>query len=52
MAHEKSPSGAFEAALLNVRDAVANQSLLASNVRQFLEASLQKSIEEFYAGIR
>lgn len=36
-----------EAAILNVRDAVANQMYLAANARQFLNALLQENTEIF-----
>lgn len=46
--HEKLRSRAFEAALPNERDAVANQISLGENGRQFLVASLQTTIEYFF----
>lgn len=44
----KSPSRTFEAALLIARDAVAGQSLLATNARRFFDALLQKSTRDFF----
>lgn len=38
---------AFEAVLLNAWDVLSDQSLLAANVRRFLDASLQKSTRYF-----
>lgn len=38
----------FEAALLNNKEAIADQSLLPANTRQFLDASPQKSTEDFF----
>lgn len=51
LAHKKSCSRVFEAALLNAPDAVANQSSLAVNSHLFLYASLQKIVAEFFMRI-
>lgn len=48
LAHEKSSSRAFEVALPNGRDLVVNQISLATNARQFLDVSLQKTAEDFF----
>lgn len=47
-AQEKSHWRAFAAALINVRDVVADQSSPVANARQFLETSLQKTTEDFF----
>lgn len=41
----------FELALVNARDAVADQSSLAANARRFFDASLQKSTEDFFMAV-
>lgn len=48
LGHEKLCSKTFEAASLNDRDAVWGQTLRAANTRRFLDASLQKSTEDFF----
>lgn len=48
LAHEKSRPRAFEGALLNTRDAIADQNSLTANSRQFLGSSLQKSGGDFF----
>lgn len=47
VAHKKSSSRAFDAALLNVLDAVEDQGSLSANVHRILDTSLQKSTTDF-----
>lgn len=49
---EKLSLRALEAMLLNARDAVSDQSLLAANGCWLLEISVQKSSEDFFMGVQ
>lgn len=49
LADEKPRLRAFEASLLNGREAVADQSSYAANARWFLDFPWQKSTKHFYA---
>lgn len=48
LAHERSCLRAFEPALLNIRDAVADQSSISVDTHRLLDASLQRSARDFF----